>query len=218
MTGLLPIFQSQANTAPKKASLFSSAPVKTSDQIRLAGNPTDAFAASLRQQDLARREVFDPQYRKALNYATDSSQPEVQAREAGTQAEKSNQITRDEFLRMQNASGASVDPRIAADTQRLSLFDAAKTTAGAENSARQTTLDSQMNILGGLSSYGVTAARQALNLQTGASSAYTQRQQQLAQLQQAQKSANSAAMASNIGMGVSVAMTAASIAAAAAIA
>jgi hypothetical protein len=197
---------------PKPASMFSTTPVKTANQISLAGNPTDSFSASLNQQDLARREVFDPQYQQALNYATDTSQPETQALLAGQQADKANQTTRDEFARLQSANGSAVDPRVTADTQRLALFDAAKNTAGAENNARQGTIDSQMSTLGGLSDYGVNAARQALGLSTGASSAYTARQQQLAQLKQAQASMNASATQADIGLGVSAAVAIAAIA------
>lgn len=202
--------QTSASSGPKK--LFSNKPDKTSADITVAGkNPTDAFAASLRQQDLARREVFDPSYRKALNYALDTSQPEKQATDAGTQAEKANQLTRDQFMRMQLANGSSTDPRLTAETDRLSLFDAVRNVAGAENTARQTTMDDQMQQLGNLTSYGAASARQALGLQTGASSAYTARQQQLNQLKQTQQSMAAQAMQANIGMGVSVAVSAATI-------
>ena len=201
------------------AKMFSSTPEQTANGIRIAGkNPTDAFAASLQQQDLARREVFDPQYRKVLNYATDSSQPESQALLAGDAADRANQTTREQFLRMQGANGSATDPRVSAETDRLSLFDAALNKAGAENTARQSTVDDQMQQLGNLTSYGAATARQALGLQTGASSAYTARQQQLTQLQQTQKNMAAQAAQANIGMGVSVTMGIASIAAAAAIA
>lgn len=213
----MPLASVTPNSNPK--SLYSARPEKTSADIQVAGkNPADAFAASLRQQDLARREVFDPQYRKALNYATDTSQPETQAMLAGKTADEANQLTREQFMRLQEASGSVTDPRISAETDRLSLFDAVRNKAGAENAARQATLDDQASQLGNLTSYGAAAARQALGLQTGASSAYTARQQQLSQLQQAQKNAQASAMQANIGMGVSIATTVASIAAAAAIA
>lgn len=209
--------QTSASTGPKK--LFSNKPVQLSSDIRVEGkNPESGFAASLRQQDLARREVFDPQYRKSLSYALDTSQPETQALKAGDQAEKSMALTRDEFMRLQAANGSASDPRLDAETERLAKFDAVKNVAGAENSARQTTLDDQMQQLGNLTSYGAATARQALGLQTGASSAYTARQQQLSQLEQSKKMMAAQATQANIGMGVSIATTVASIAAAAAIA
>lgn len=200
------------NPAPKNKNLFSDKPVPTASSIKIEGkNPADAFAASLKQQDAARREVFDPSYRKVLNYATDTSQPETQALLAGEQADKTNQLTRDQFMRMQAANGSLTDSRVAADTERLSLFDAVKSRAGAENTARLTTVDDQIQQLGNLTSYGAATARQALGLQTGASSAYTARQQQLSQLDQAQKNAAAQATQANIGMGVSAAMAAAAV-------
>lgn len=199
--------------APKApVSLFSKKPTPTANSIKVDGkNPADAFAASLYQQDLARREVFDPSYKKVLNYATDSSQPEQQAILAGQQADKVNQLTRDQYMRMQTANGSATDARVSDDTNRLSLFDAVKNKAGAENMARQGTIDDQMQQLGNLTSYGAATARQALGLQTGASSAYTARQQQISQLKQAQASMAAQATQANIGMGVSVAMAAATI-------
>jgi hypothetical protein len=212
--GLLNALNVQTSSSVGSKKLFSEKPEKTAADITVAGkNPTDAFAASLRQQDLARREVFDPSYRKALNYALDTSQPEKQATDAGAQAEKANQLTRDQFMRLQSANGSLTDPRLTAETDRWSLFDAVRNVAGAENTARQSTMDDQMQQLGNLTSYGAASARQALGLQTGASSAYTARQQQLSQLKQTQQSMAAQAMQANIGMGVSIAMSAATIAA-----
>lgn len=182
------------------------------------GDPASRFAKSLEQQAFVRKNLFDPQYNKALGYALDSSAPEAEAQKATQQATNANALTRDEFMRMQGRSGARMDPEVVAENSRLQKLNEVTNIADAANMARGSTTDFQASQLGDLTGLGVNVARQALGLQSGAASAYQQRQNQLLQEQQTQKSMAAQATAANIGMGVSVVMSVASIAAAAAIA
>lgn len=176
------------------------------------GDPVQRYSKALRQQAFVRDQIFDPQYRKAVDFALDTRQPEIEAGKAQDEAIKYNELTRAQFQRMQERSGARVDPTVAADNDRLMKLNAVRGIADAGNMARQGTQELQVEQLGDATGLGINTARQALGLTAGAASAYTDRQNRNTQAEMMQKQAQAAATQANIGMAISIATTVAAIA------
>lgn len=166
------------------------------------GTPVEQQAKALEQQAFIRKKVFDPQYQRALGFALDTYAPERQAQTAGQQAVQANALTRDQFLRLQQQSGAAMTPAAREQSDKEFGLAAARSTADASNMARQSTQDMQTDQLGDLTGMGIGVARQALGLSANAASAYQSRMNQ----QQQAKDAQAAASAQQTQMAISTTM------------
>lgn len=182
------------------------------------GKPDERYAKAIEQQAALRDQIFYPQYQKSLNFALDKNAPGQAARQAAQQASRYNQLTRQQFMRMNERSQAFVDPAVQAETDRLRKFDDAKNIANAWSTAKNATRDLQAEQLGEVTGLGINTARQALGLSAGAASAYTDRQNRATQAEMMQQQANAAAQQANMQMIASTVATVASTAIAAAIA
>lgn len=176
------------------------------------GDPVQRYSKALRQQAFVRDQIFDPQYKQAVDFALDTRRPEIEAAKAQDEAAKYNDLTRAQFQRMQERSGARVDPTVAADNDRLTKLNAVRGIADAGNMARQGTQELQVEQLGDATGLGINTARQALGLSAGAASAFSDRQNRNTQAEMMQKQAQAAATQANIGMAISIATTVAAIA------
>ena len=179
----------------------------TANYASKGADPLQRLDRTARQDAAVSAQLFDPQYQKALRFATDPGQQEAQAGLAQEQAQRGNTITRGEFMRTMGRSGSAVDPRVAAENDRLLGLGQVANIAGAGNDARLTTYGQQTGLLDGLTKYGLAQAGLAQGLRSGAAAAYQARINTNKEADAMQKQAEAAAMQSNIGLGLNAAMS-----------
>lgn len=174
------------------------------------GNPVDRQAKGLQQQDFVQQKVFDPQYRSALRFALDSNAPERLAQKAEATAGQTSAAVQDQYARTMARSGSLQSPEATAQANKDFGLQAALNKADAANQARNSTWDFQTDQLGDLTNMGIKVGRNALGLSADAASSYQTRMNQ----EREAKAAEAAGKSQMIGMGASLAVSAAMLTAA----